>query len=354
MSSDQEKPPISEDLVKELEDKDAMIEVLKDHIDQLKVELKLEKERKIPFPRGKNRRIDLMNMWFPSWQLTHLRQPEALIIVGKHGFFRKLPRKSEYFVDKDFGLFEMKPGAEIMCGKVPLFIYDNRNQNPLHPGILQDLWKWANLQGLYKIRRVDVEHAKALRTKDLETLKKEQKAKKLTYRSFTNKVLEGIKERNTEIEKLKRDEAAIRDSEEYQLISDEKSRYLIVQNMFEKGYIDVKQADILNHRLKTKEITSVDDLLVVIDSFTDILVTKPITFEMERVLDDYHTYKPRDFIILLKVFSNLHKGFKNLRTKALINWFPSTYLLFGALGVGIVIMIWLTYGDQFSIPGFTP
>lgn len=287
-----------------------------------------------------NRNLDIMSYHIPFYQITHSKVPCAIIINGKQLIFRKLPKNKDYFIDKDFGLFEIKPQDAFIANNTSVYMYDVRNQNPLDLGLLADLYEWANSQGLYKIRREDVYHAKDLTNKSLAQLTKEQEVKRLETRGFMNKVLETIEKKNKETQERKEREAGtLEDSDEYKQISKDDARYIIVRNLFERGYIDQAQASNLNHLLTLKQINNTDDLLNHLDSFNKVYVTKPIPHQLERILDDYHTYKPRDVITIIQTLSKINRGLKNLRTKPIINWFPATYLLFGAIGVSVAVML---------------
>jgi len=294
-----------------------------------------------------NRKIDLLNLYIPSYQISQLRTPVALIITaGRQIVWRKISKKSDYFIDKELGMFEIKPENAFFCNKTAIYIYDYRNQNPIDLGLLNELYKWANMQGLYKIRREDVKHARLLASKGAEGLAKEQDADRLKTRKFMNEVLDSIKKKNADTEEKRKLEAGgIEDSDEYHLLNDEDSSFIIVRNLYNSGYIDAQESANLNHKLTLKQIQSTDDLLHEIESFTKVYVTKPISNELERILDDFHTYRPRDIIAIIQSLSKINKGLKNLRTKPIINWFPATYLLFGALGVAIVLMIFLGQDD---------
>ena len=113
---------------------------------------------------------NLINLFIPWYSLSQLRKPAAIIIYKRQLIIKQLPDKSDYFIDKDLGMFEINPDKAFFLNKTAVYFYDTRNQNAIHPGILDELYKWAHLQGLYKIRRVDVEHARRLRNQDTSNL----------------------------------------------------------------------------------------------------------------------------------------------------------------------------------------
>ena len=168
-------------------------------------------------------------------------------------------------------------------------------------------------------------------------------------------ILSNLQKKNDETKQLQQQETGdTRPSEEYKMTTPEEERFIIIHHMFESGYIDAKQSDILNQKLNLRQITTTDDLLHEIESFCDVYVTKPISHELERILDDFHTYKPRDIISYIQDLSKIRKGLKNLRTKPVINWFPSMYILFGCVGVGVIYMMYSQYGGAIDTSSFIP
>ena len=310
-----------------------------------------------PGNQYKVRKFDpnLINMFTPWYALSQLRVPSAIIINGRQLIIKQLPAKKDYFIDKDLGMFEINPNKAFFLNKTAVYFYDVRNQNAIHPGILDELYQWANHQGIYKIRRVDVEHAKRLRAEETSDVIDAMDRQKKVTRKFMADILKEVKKKNEKTMEQQRQETGTNeDSDEYKLITPEEERFIIVQNMFEQGYIDGKQSDNLNHKLKLKQIVTTDDLLHELESFCDVYVSKPITHELERILDDFHTYKPRDIIGYIKELSKIRKGLKNLRTKPVINWFPSMYILFGALGIGIIYVLYSQYGDSLDLSSIVP
>jgi hypothetical protein len=294
-----------------------------------------------------NRKIDLLNLWIPTYQIQQSRVPVAIIKIGKQGYVRKLPPKSRYFIDKDFGLFEIKPDAAIMINRTELYIYDHKNQNPIEVGKLQRLLRWANRNGIYEIKRADLNHAIKLRAKDLKRLTEEADMQKKAIRQFINQVKETVKAKNTEIISQKKAEVGLEDNpDEYPIISKEQENYIIVDNLYENGYIDNDEATLLKTRLRKKEIQTQEELLKEIDRFSEVMIHEPIPFELERFLKEFHTFDPAAVTSVIVKAVKIYKGFKNLRTKPVVNWFPWTYILGGCLGAGIIIMMLMNYWPQ--------
>jgi hypothetical protein len=291
---------------------------------------------------------DFISMFVPWYELSQLRGSGAVIFNGRQIIIKKMPKNTEYFIDKNLGIFEINPDKAFFLNKTPIYFYDVRNQNALDLGLLEDLYQWGNHNGLYKIRRVDVEHGARLRNVEESKLNEVKAQEKRETRKFMASVLSKIRIDNEETEKKRELDGGEEESEEYAQIDEHDSNFLIVKNLFDNGYIDSKQAENLNHKLTLKTITKTDELLHEIDSFTNVYVTKPISNSLERVLDDFHTYKPRDIVEIIKSCVKIRKGIDKLRTKAVTNWFPSMYILFGAIGVILAYMI--ISSGSFTIP----
>lgn len=307
------------------------------------------------YKQDPKRSLDMMNLYIPYYQISQLRTPCAMIINGRQIIIKKLPKNKDYFIDRDLGMFEMNPNKTFFINKTLVYIYDVSNQNPIHPGLLDELYRWANLQGLYKIRRADIEQAKQLRTDgSQENLRKKMEERRIANRKFMKEVLDKIhaKNKKTKLEQ-KQATGSTDDDPEYEQITDYEATFMITDNLFKNGYISKAQAENLDYKLARREIKTIDELMHEVESFCEVYVTKPISNETERILDDFHTYKPRDIIGYIKELSKIRKGLKNLRTKPVINWFPSMYILFGAIGIVIFYIMYTQYGgslDQGLIP----
>lgn len=353
----------------------------------------------------KQRRFDndFMSVKVPWYELSQWNGQAAIIINGRQLIIKKLPKNKEYFIDKNLGMYFIKHDRSFFLNKCEVFFYDVRNQNPLDPGLTHELYKWANNQGLYKIRRVDVKHAIRLRAmiegqkklvankksqikeiddaieklqveldssdsmdskkiKELEKQKTELEkdrileevklenvnnilldqleAEKRATRRFIQNIRDDVKKENEETEKNMEKERGNPSSDEYHIKSEDEINYLITENLFNNGYIDEKQQLTLNKKLRSKEILTTDDLLNEIDSFTTKYVVEPISHELERLLDDYYTYNPRNIIMYISWLHKMRNGINKLRTKAVFNWFPSMYILFAAVGIIMFYMIW--------------
>lgn len=359
---------------------------------------------------------DFMSVRVPWYEISQFNGQCAIIINGRQLIIKKLPKNKEYFIDKNLGMFEINPDKSFFLNKCAVYFYDVRNQNALDPGLTNELYKWANNQGLYKIRRADIKHAIRLRTlkttyetkhkknkkiaselaeeidqinqtltipnldesqqydltakkteleKQLQDIENQTKSinKELTdqlleekkqTRKFITSVREEVKKKNAQTESQRQLDQGDPNSDEYHLIDEDETNYLISKNLFDNGYIDEKQRKTLDFKLRRKEIKSTDDLLSEIDSFTDKFVTEPISHELERLLDDYYTYNPRNVIMYISALHKIRNGINKLRTKAVINWFPSMYILFGLLGVGVIYMLWAQYGGQVDPSALIP
>lgn len=302
-----------------------------------------------------------MSLKAPWYELSQFNGLCAFIFVGRQLVIKKLPKNSEYFIDKHLGMFEINHSKSFFLNKCEILIYDSRNQNAFDPYIANELYKWANNQGLYKITRADIKHA--IRLRELEAQQKEDPNKELIdqlveekrqTRKFMNDVQKQIEKKNESTKQQMELDQGEKDSDEYHIINDEETNYLIVQNLYEHGFIDKNQQRILNSKVKRHEVRTPDDLVSLIDSYSDKNVTKPISHEMERFLDEYHTYNPRNIIRYIKQFAKIRNGISKLRTKAVINWFPSMYILFGCLGVGIIFILWSQYGSSVDPSALIP
>lgn len=300
-------------------------------------------------------------MKVPLYQLNHFHGRIGFIINGRQIITKKIPTKSEYFIDKHLGMFEIDPSKHFMMGKAEVYFFDIRNQNSFDPTVGNKLYQWADQQGLYEIRRADIKHGVRLRTMNEEKKKNplmdladQLNQEKRDVRRFINKVIQKINDENEAVKKRQEKELGDPNSDEYHTTDEDETNLLIIKNLFDNGYMDENQKYNLEWALKKKEIKTTEELIKKVDSFTDLLVSQPVTHEMERFLNDFHTYKPHNVIMHISALHKIRNGINKLRTKTVINFFPSMYILFGFLGVGILYILWTQYGGQVDLGSVLP
>ena len=294
-----------------------------------------------------------MHFHIPTWQISHFRVPVAFILTqGRQIVIRKLPRNREYYVDKKLGLFHMDPARAYYMNKVPIFFYDMRHSEPLDMETLDQLRRWGDRQGLWDIHRSDLEHARQVKAYGLDGMTKRQEER----RAANRKRMLAVREHVEKEEQAKRELAQGEGQEAEPALSDDGKMYKVVSIMYQNGYIDGEEATKLNNQITRREIITLDDLFKSVDAFTKIFVREPLADGVERVLNEFGTYVPKDFLMLLDSGIKNQKALKNLRTKPIVNWAPASYLLFGGIGVAIVIMVLASGGEMFETfeGGFLP
>ena len=186
---------------------------------------------------------NLINMFTPWYAVSQLRGNCAIIINGRQLIVKQMPKKKDYFIDKELGMFEINPDKSFFLNKTAVYFYDVRNQNAIHPGILNDLYTWATHQGLFKIRRVDVEHAKRLRNMDSSNLNEQMENTKKETRIFMAKVLKEINKQNEQTKELQKQQTgSAEESEDYKQITPEQefSKIIFLRIKITFSYLSCK------------------------------------------------------------------------------------------------------------------
>ena len=210
----------------------------------------------------RNTKLNLLHRCAPTYQISQANVPVAFILTaGKQLIVRKLPRHATYFVDKHLGVFHLQPAHAFFLKKTAVYFFDSRAGNPLDPGLMQELYDWANHQGIYHIRRVDIRHAAELQARGLIDLTTEQERKRQGTRSFIASVLEEIENKNKAIKQQQQAEGGQASIDEYRPINEEQGSYIITEHLYSQGYIDHNQREKLNTKLRQKEIIKLDQLL---------------------------------------------------------------------------------------------
>jgi len=282
----------------------------------------------------------LSSLYIPTYQITTSKVPVAIIFApGKQLLVRKLPGNSKYFVDPDWGLFEIKPQHVHFMNKTPIYFFDTRNQNPFSPELLAELSRWAERNQITKLNRKHISLGIKLRKKNKKSIDEEQKAdlKKITI--IIRDLQKEITQHNENITKTRDEEDAANlegETGELAPISEIQSNYLIIKHLATESYITKDDALILEERIRNGTM-SFENLIDYLKETQLMEVSEALPDGLDLVAENFHTYEPKDAINIITMLSKLNKGFKGLRVTKPKNWFPATYLLFGMVGVMMLL-----------------
>ena len=284
--------------------------------------------------------LNLASLYIPTYQITTSKVPVAIIFApGKQLLVRKLPAREKYFVDPDWGLFEIKPEYVQFMNKTPVYFFDTRNQNPFSPTLMAEMYRWAERNQITKLTRKHISQGIRLRKMNSEQIKEEDK-KQLEAMTISIRTLEKeISEHNKKVQTLQENEDASNlegQSGELAEITEIQTNFLIVKQLALESYITKEEAIILEDKLKNKSL-SFEEMIDYLKETKLMEVSEALPHGLDLIADNFHTYEPKDAITIIKMLSKLNKGFKGLRTTKPKNWFPATYLLFGAIGIMILM-----------------
>jgi len=282
----------------------------------------------------------LASLYIPSYQITTSKVPVAFIFApGKQILVRKLPAHSKYFVDPDWGLFEIKPEHVQFMNRTPCYFFDTRNQNPFSIPLMAELYKWAEHNKITTITRKHIFQGIKLRRNKKEAIeevnKKDLEAMTIAIKSMQKE----ITQHNDRVEKIKEDDSGSElegDSGELAPITEIQTNYLIIKHLATESYITDDDAVILEDKIKNKTM-NFESLIDYLKGTKLMDVSQALPYGLDLVAQNFHTYEPRDAINVIKSLSKLNKGFKGLRTVKPKNWFPATYLLFGMVGIMMLL-----------------
>ncbi len=299
-----------------------------------------------------NNFLNLSNLHIPSYQITTSKVPVGIIFApGKQLLVRKLPPNSKYFVDPDWGLFEIKPEYVHFMNKTPVYFFDTRNQNPFSPELLAELHRWAEKNKLTKITRKNIFQGIKLRTQSKEKLQQQSKLDTEKMTVIIKSLQKEIAQHNENITQTRENEdsAGLEGaSGELAPISEIQTNYLIIKQLATESYITSEDAIILEDKIKNKTLTF-EGLIDYIKGTQLLETTTALPHGLDLIAENFHTYEPKDAINIMVSLSKLNKGFKGLRTTKPKNWFPASYMLFGVVGV----IVLLQFLNDFDISGIT-
>lgn len=292
-------------------------------------------------------------MYIPTYQITTSKVPVAFLFApGRQILTRKLPPHSKYFVDPDWGLFEIKPEHVHFMNKTPIYFFDTRNQNPFSPELMAELYKWAERNKITTLTRKHIFQGIKLRNKSANEIT-EQNKKDLAGMTIIIKDLQKeIANHNASVAQLQESEDSANiegNTGELAPISEIQTNFLIIKQLALESYITKEDALILEDKLRNKAI-SFEEMIDYLKETKLMDVSEALPDGLDLVAEHYHTYEPKDAIHIMTMLSKLNKGFKGLRTQKPKNYFPATYLLFGAIAV-MVLLQYVTNNDLSGIFG---
>lgn len=303
--------------------------------------------------KKKNTFLNLASLYIPTYQITTSKVPVAFIFApGKQLLVRKLPPHSKYFVDPDWGLFEIKPEHVQFMNKTPCYFFSTKNQNPFSPELMAELYNWAEKNKIQTLTRKHIWQGIRLRTYGKKAIE-EQNKKDLEAMTVSIKGLQKeITQHNENVNKTKTEEGTAGlegDTGELSEITEIQTNYLIVKQLAIESYITGEDALILEERIRNKTM-DFENLIDYLKETRLMHISEALPDGLELVAERFHTYEPKDAIHIMTSLSKLNKGFKGLRTTKPKNWFPATYILFAMVGIMMLLQF---LGGGIDLSGIT-
>ena len=259
--------------------------------------------------------LNLLNLYIPSYQITTSKVPVGIIFApGKQLLVRKLPPNSKYFVDPDWGLFEIKPEYVHFMNKTPVYFFDTRNQNPFSPELLAELHKWANTNKLTEITRKNILHGIKLRKQTRFEIELKSISDMENMTVAIKSLQKEIAQHNENISQTRENEDSAGlegESGELAPISEIQTNYLIIKQLDTESYITEEDAVILQDKMKNKTLTF-EGLIDHIKNTQLLQVSTALPHGLDLIAGNFHTYEPKDAINIMVSLSKLNKGFKGL------------------------------------------
>lgn len=284
--------------------------------------------------------LNLASIYVPTYQITTSKVPVAIIFApGKQLLVRKLPARSKYFVDPDWGLFEIKPEYVHFMNKTPVYFFDTRNQNPFSPELLAELSRWADRNQITTLTRKHIFQGIRLRRQNKESVavQNESEIKKMTI--IIKDLQTEIAQHNENVIKTKEDEDEANlegNTGELAPISEIQTNYLIIKRLATESYITYEDAVILEEKIQNGTM-NFESLIDYLKETRLMDVSEALPNGLDLVAANFHTYEPKDAINIIKMLSKLNKGFQGMRVTKPKNWFPATYILFGMVGIMMLL-----------------
>ena len=292
--------------------------------------------------------LNIFHWHIPLYKLSTSKQPVAFIFTaGKQIEIVKLHAKQKFFIHKEFGLFEIKQELFWLINRVPVYFFDTRNQNPLNLPLMDELYKWAHHNKLSVITRQNIKDGIGIRLFNKEKLQEERKEKIKIIEKKISQIQKYALEYNEKRKKTDSGDIPGIDAET-PAMTEKDITFSIVQALLKDKIIEMDKALEYERRIGLGDL-QVNDFIDEIKEFEKITVNTPLEHILDMVLQEYHTYNPKDILNVISLATKIDKGLKNLRVKPLKGGFNPMIILFSILGIAIILV--LMSGGSIDIGG---
>ncbi|MEO9308977.1 MAG: hypothetical protein ABI337_01625 [Nitrososphaera sp.] len=287
-------------------------------------------------------------MGFPALDISLTKLPIALVLKPGNALeVRKIKLiSSKFFLMRPWGIFEIDPTKWVKYDKNHVYFYDVRNAKPFPLSYLKELEDFAKKNQLHKIRRKDVRHASILRKRlaageDRETALRNIQMSEDRVKAEIEATIEQV---NESIQKELVQQTP--EGEQVQLQVDiEEYISVIIDQLLKKKLIEKHEAFALKTRMAKGEVT-VDEFIEKIAELKLVEIHTPIGMELEKVIEDFHTYEPAIVDAFIDRAEKIGEKIKKMGTPVVRNFMPVMYIF-------LIMIAAIVLGAAFSNMDFS-
>lgn len=302
-------------------------------------------------------------MGLPALDLALTKNPIALMInPAKRLEIRKIKLiSSKFFMVKPWGVFEIDQTKAIPLadGRNNIYFYDVRNAKPFDMTMLKELEDYGKKNQLSKIKRKDLRQGSLLRGflakgHDKHASLEKVRAMEEDSRIKIHDIIEGI---NTQISE-KHDAGPEEGQAPQGEIDVNEYTSVIIDELVSKKLIERFEGFNLKLRMIKGEI-SLEELLKKLENLKTVEINSPVSMELEKVLDDFHSYEPSVVDAFIDRAEKIGDKIKKMGTPTIKNFMPFMYIfliLIVAIVLGVVFQ-GLDFSNlkfPISLPGQKP
>lgn len=270
------------------------------------------------------------------------KKPVAALIteVNEIKFIAIKKQLDGYFVDTDYGCFQLDPTKALRYDKQAIYFYDIRSSKPLNMLVLKEIQNFVDKNGLDKISQKDANHGgwlRRLHTKHNNDSKKAIHELKTEEQEQSHNVHNEIESINMQL-KERNDKAVSEGQPAIKIDPDDYATYIIEQ-LVAKGLVTRGEAANIKFNLVSGKIT-IDDFIRQLEGLHKVDVHHPITANAQNFIEAYRTFDPSKVLAYIKGAKGLGKDIKDLGQPTIKNLIPITYIIIAIIGfaVGAVVL----------------
>lgn len=275
-------------------------------------------------------------MHIPLAEIYMKKGPVAWIKIGHEKFPFSIKPRNGYFVlhnNRVKGIFKLDHKSMYLMGKTPCWDYNYKNMNPIDDVLCEELHKFADTNGLTKIKRSHVKQSQRLRTwykrkQNLdEAMQELEKDHSKAFMAMETGIRSSIDEINESVQK---ENEGLQQGEVEKKPTKHQYSLLLIDHLLSKGLLDEQEHRTFLYKLENGQL-EFQQLITELRDANIVSINEPLREDVEMFLDDFGSQDP---LQMSGHVDDLRLDRKNLKTMTAV---PVKQIIPGAVIIAVFI-----------------